>query len=87
IEAMLTGRPVIATQGGAIASLIDHERTGLLVPPADPTALAAAIRRLVDAPAYAAILGEAGRIDAARFDISETRQALQRLFDMVGSGR
>ncbi|MET0248948.1 MAG: glycosyltransferase family 4 protein, partial [Sphingobium sp.] len=42
IEAMLTGRPVIATQGGAIASLIDHERTGLLVPPADPTALAAA---------------------------------------------
>lgn len=87
VEAMLTGRPVIATRAGAIPSLIDHERTGLLVPPADPVALATAIRRLLDAPAQAARMGEAARASAARFDLTETRRSLVQLFDRVGRKR
>lgn len=87
VEAMLTGRPVIATRGGAIASLIDHARTGLLVPPADPPALAAAIRQILAEPARATLLGEAGRASAARFDLAETRQGLERVFAMVGARR
>lgn len=87
VEAMLTGRPVIATRGGAIPSLIDHERTGLLVPPADPVALATAIHRLLDAPAQAARMGEAARTIAARFNLTETRRSLMQLFDRVGRKR
>jgi glycosyltransferase involved in cell wall biosynthesis len=39
------GKPVIATRVGDLAEVISHERTGLIVPPADPGALAAALRR------------------------------------------
>lgn len=41
------GRPVITTAVGGLAEAIDHERTGLLVPPDDPQALAKAINRYI----------------------------------------
>ena len=51
VEAQAVGRPVIAARVGALSELVDHERTGLLVPPGDPYALAEAIKRLIaDAP-------------------------------------
>ncbi|HEX8294928.1 MAG TPA: glycosyltransferase family 4 protein [Chthoniobacteraceae bacterium] len=43
------GKPVIATQVGALPDLVRHEENGLLIPPEDPVALAAAIERLADA--------------------------------------
>ncbi len=46
IEAQAVGRPVIASRLGAFEEVIDHERTGLLVPPGDPAALAQAIERM-----------------------------------------
>ena len=48
-EAMACGVPVISTTGGALPEVVGD--AGLLVPPADPAALAAAIRRLLDHPA------------------------------------
>ncbi|HET7350970.1 MAG TPA: glycosyltransferase family 4 protein [Marmoricola sp.] len=50
LESMASGRPVIATTVGAIASGVRDGETGLLVPPRDPDALAAAITELVDRP-------------------------------------
>ena len=44
-EALAAGCPVIATRVGGIPWMVAHERTGLLVPPEDPSALAAALAR------------------------------------------
>ena len=47
MEAMSLGKPVIATRVGGMVDLADDEKTGLLVPPNDANALAAAMRRLL----------------------------------------
>jgi glycosyltransferase involved in cell wall biosynthesis len=61
LEAMASARPVVATrQGGPLEIVLDGE-TGLLVPPRDAVALAAAIRTLADDPAASRAMGEAGR--------------------------
>jgi glycosyltransferase involved in cell wall biosynthesis len=60
-EPLARARPLVATRVGAIPELVRDGVTGLLVPPADPPALAGAIRRLLDAPEAAASLGQAGR--------------------------
>jgi glycosyltransferase involved in cell wall biosynthesis len=46
LEASLAGLPVITTDAGGLGDFIEHERTGLLVPPRDPAAIAAAVERL-----------------------------------------
>jgi glycosyltransferase involved in cell wall biosynthesis len=62
-EAFNRGVPVIATDAvGAVAGgLMQHERTGLVVPAEDAPALAAALRRLHDDPELRSRLGAAGR--------------------------
>jgi glycosyltransferase involved in cell wall biosynthesis len=57
-EAMACAVPVVATTGGALPEVVGD--AGLLVPPADPQALAAAILRLLSDPGAAAGLGRAG---------------------------
>lgn len=61
LEAMRWGTPVIGTRAGGIPEIIDHDRTGVLVPPRDPESLAAAIIALLRDPARRQRLGEAGR--------------------------
>ncbi len=60
-EASACGLPVIATTASSLPEVILHAETGLLVPPRDPAALAAAIVRLLAEPATARRLGAAGR--------------------------
>jgi glycosyltransferase involved in cell wall biosynthesis len=50
IEAFAKGTPVVASRIGAIAELIDHERTGLLFEPSNPADLAAKIHWLLAHP-------------------------------------
>jgi glycosyltransferase involved in cell wall biosynthesis len=50
IEAFAKGTPVVASNIGAISELIDHQRTGLLFNPSDPTDLAAKINWLLANP-------------------------------------
>ena len=57
-EAMACGVPVISTTGGALPEVVGD--AGLLVPPADPAALAAAIRRILDHPDEGRVLGQRG---------------------------
>jgi glycosyltransferase involved in cell wall biosynthesis len=57
-EAMACGVPVVSTTGGALPEVVGN--AGLLVPPEDHEALAAAITDLLDNPERAAALGRAG---------------------------
>jgi glycosyltransferase involved in cell wall biosynthesis len=61
LEAMAVGRPVVASRVGGLAEAVVHGETGLLVPPADPPALATAIARLAGDSGLRARLGAAGR--------------------------
>ncbi|MFF1838512.1 glycosyltransferase family 4 protein [Streptomyces sp. NPDC058231] len=60
-EAMASGVPVIAPAAGGPIDLVDHGRTGLLVPPHDAGAVRAAVGALAADPARAAAYGRAGR--------------------------
>jgi len=61
LEAMAHGRPVIGTNVGGIPEMIVDGETGLLVPPRDPSRLAAAIETLLGDSAFGAQLGRAAR--------------------------
>jgi sugar transferase (PEP-CTERM/EpsH1 system associated) len=82
LEAMATGLPVIATAVGANAELVQHGRTGEIIPPADDQALADALLRLAMQPALAISMGRAGRAAAeARFSLGAMTAAYQSLYD------
>ncbi|MDX2166733.1 MAG: glycosyltransferase [Deltaproteobacteria bacterium] len=61
LEAMAMQQPVVATDVGGTGEVVQEGRTGYLVPSKDPTALAVAIGRVLDDPARARAMGEAGR--------------------------
>lgn len=61
IESLAAGRPMVATEVDGTPEVVIHEKTGLLAPPANPAALAAAIERMLSDPAMAKRLGSEGR--------------------------
>jgi glycosyltransferase involved in cell wall biosynthesis len=76
-EAMAVGTPVVATSVGGPAEIIAHGRDGLLAPPRDPAAWAAAINRLLDDPAERRRMGERARESAARFALDRFYPAMR----------
>ena len=60
IEAMASGLPVVASRVGGVPEHVEDGRTGLLVPPGDPEALAGALRHVLADPALAAELARNG---------------------------
>lgn len=61
LEAMAHGLAIVATPVGAHGEVIEDGENGLLVPPGDPMALAAALRRVIDDEALRQRLGQAAR--------------------------
>jgi glycosyltransferase involved in cell wall biosynthesis len=83
LEAMAAGRPVVASRIGGVDELLLDGVTGLLVPPADPAALAGAILRLIATPALRVRLADAGRERARAFDAPAMARAVMALYDEV----
>jgi glycosyltransferase involved in cell wall biosynthesis len=84
LEAMAAGRPVVATAIGGTDEAVRDEVTGLLVPPHDPAALAAAIGRLRADPALARRLAAAGRDRVEReFSSEATARRVMEIYDEV----
>ncbi len=79
IEALAAGRPMVATEVDGTPEVVIHERTGLLAPPANPAALAAAIERLLGDPALGSRLASQGR------KFVQENFALQRQIDQTAA--
>ncbi|HEV2672780.1 MAG TPA: glycosyltransferase family 4 protein [Gemmatimonadales bacterium] len=62
LEGMALGMPVVASRAGGNADLIASDETGVLVPPLEPRAWAAALERMLGDPAFAARVGRAARV-------------------------
>jgi glycosyltransferase involved in cell wall biosynthesis len=77
MEAMAFGVPVIGSEVGGIPEIIEHEVNGLLVPPADPEALAAAVARVQEDDALRQRLARQGEERVA------TEFTEQRMLDQV----
>jgi glycosyltransferase involved in cell wall biosynthesis len=65
-EYLAAGRAVVASRVGQLEAVIQHDVNGLLCPPGDPAALAAALEQLRSEPAVRARLGQAARANVLR---------------------
>lgn len=90
VEAMAHSRPIVATNipGSGVSWVNVHEQTGLNVEPGDPSALAAALRRVLEDPALAASYGATGRRHFEnRFRAEMMIDNVQNVYASVGVAR
>jgi glycosyltransferase involved in cell wall biosynthesis len=87
MEAMAAELPVVSTTISGIPELVEHDRTGLLVPPGDTTALAAALERLLVDPGLRRAMGRLARERLTpEYDIETTADRLAALFRDAAPG-
>jgi glycosyltransferase involved in cell wall biosynthesis len=80
LEAMSQEIPVIATDISGSCELIQSGRTGILVPPENPQALAEAISQLLKDPVRAQQMGKKARLYASQFTIQNTAKLHVKLY-------
>jgi phosphatidyl-myo-inositol alpha-mannosyltransferase len=83
VEAMAAGVPVVASDIEGYREVVRDGVDGLLVPPNDPNALAAAVRRVLSEPELAAALKAAGRSRAQAFSWQAVAPRLEAVYDRV----
>jgi len=79
----VVGRPMIVSDIGVLASLIEHERTGLVVPSGDVVALTAAMQRLIDEPSWATELGANARESVSQYSVQANGDKLNAILHQV----
>ncbi len=89
IEALAARRPMVATEVDGTPEVVIHETTGLLAPPANPPALAAAIERLLGDPALASRLASEGcKFVRENFALRRQIEQTAALYsELIGIGR
>lgn len=84
LEAMASRRALVAAAAGGVLELVEDGRTGLLVPPGDPEALADAVGRLLRSPEERSRLADAGRRHVEqRFSLERDARELERVWREV----
>jgi glycosyltransferase involved in cell wall biosynthesis len=88
IEAMALGLPIVASDIPALGEVVDDGRNGFLVEPESPTALAAALARLLDDRAMSASFGaQSVKIFRERFTIERSARRMIDLYHEVAAAR
>ena len=89
LEAMARGLPVVATRVGGLPEVVDHGVTGLLVPTADPVALADAVVTIWNDPDLGDRMGRAGRRRTEKlFDVRRMVAQYEAMYrDGIGGDR
>lgn len=85
MDALVLGLPIVATAVGGIPEAVTPGREGLLVPPGDPAALAAAWHELADAPDRRHQMGERAAARGAGFDIRRAAARLEAIYEEVAA--
>ncbi len=85
LECMATGTPVVATNVGGLPEMVEHDRTGLLVPPRDPAALAQAIGALLADPERGRRLAQAAHERMESFTIDTVAHRFGELYEQLVS--
>jgi glycosyltransferase involved in cell wall biosynthesis len=80
---MAAGRPVIGTKTGGIPDLVDDGRTGILVPPSDPEALAQALRRLLESADLRERMSAAARSKSKEFTAGSVVPRIEEVYQSV----
>ena len=83
LEASAHGLPVVASHIGGVPDAVAHNKTGLLVPPGDKPALAAAFTRLIESPELRRSMGEAGRLWVGKYRWDKSVDMLFGYDDLV----
>jgi glycosyltransferase involved in cell wall biosynthesis len=88
VEAFCRGRGVVGSHVGGIPDIVEHDVSGLLVPPEDANALADALARALSDRAFAERLGAAGRTEVEGWLATpqEYARRIRALVDVVTSG-
>lgn len=83
-EAMACGLPVVATRSGGIVEIVEDSVTGLLVPPLNPEALAAALKQIIQNPELRKTMGARGqRRVAGRFTMDDVVANTMRIYETI----
>jgi phosphatidylinositol alpha-mannosyltransferase len=83
IEAMAAGTPVIASKIAGYSDVVTDGVDGVLVPPADPQALAEELQRLAHEPQRLRAMGEAGRLSAERYAWPRVADEVKQVYEWV----
>ncbi|WP_431677606.1 glycosyltransferase [Kitasatospora sp. KL5] len=83
MEAMTSGLPSVVTRVGGMPEVLDDGEQGLLVPPGDPAALAAALGRLAADEGLRERLGKAARERSRGFDVAGAQRAIEQVYARV----
>ena len=82
-EAMAAGKTIVSTAVDGCREVLEDGITGLLVPPRDPPALAAALLRVLDHSDLARGLADSARAASTRYDARECVRRIEALYDEV----
>ena len=83
LEALASGVPVVSTNVGGVPYLVEHGKTALLVPIQDPEAMANAILALLNDPAKAQQMSQAGVESVQQYTWPNVRERLFRVYEQV----